>query len=302
MGVIVGLEGGGTKTGCAVLDTEGNLLGYAEGGPANLNFVSEAEQRNSFTQAIEGALEGIDEPVLALGHTVAGTVANWEWVLQRLGNPLAFPVEEARMAFVSTGLDRAHGLTVVAGTGALICAFVGDQLARCVSGWGALLGDEGSAYDVALRAIRSAVRAWDGRDPHTKLIQAVQTYFSVDDLRTLIPLFYQQGVPRHRIAGFAPSVVATAKRRDETARRILTECGNLIAEDALACARPVFPTDRALTVALTGGMFRERSPYRAEFQTRFKEEYPKARFRTPQIQPAVAVARIALHKWRKREM
>ncbi|MFQ3611872.1 MAG: BadF/BadG/BcrA/BcrD ATPase family protein, partial [Fimbriimonadales bacterium] len=302
LGVIVGLEGGGTKTGCAVLDTQGNLLAYAEGGPANLNFVSEAQQRESFAQAIEGALGGIDLPVLALGHTVAGTVANWEWVLQRLGNPLAFPVEEARMAFVSTGTDHAHGLAVVAGTGALLCAFVRDELVRCVSGWGALLGDEGSAYDVALTAIRAAVRAWDGRAPNTKLVQAVQDYFGVSDLRELVPLFYQRGVPRHQIAGFAPHVIATAKRRDAVAVHLLTEKGTLLAEDALACVRGVFPPEETVYVALTGGMFRERSRFRQAFQDRFRQGYPRALFHTPKMMPAVAVARITLRRWRVSQM
>jgi hypothetical protein len=65
MGVIVGLEGGGTKTGCAVLTEQGERFAYAEGGPANLNFVDEATQRQSFEDALNSALRGIDAPVLS---------------------------------------------------------------------------------------------------------------------------------------------------------------------------------------------------------------------------------------------
>jgi N-acetylglucosamine kinase len=298
MKVIIGLEGGGTKTGCAVLDEGGRVLAYAEGGPANLNFVSEAVQRKSFETALEGALRGIDASVLALGYTVAGTRANWDWVLQRLGNPPAFPVEETRMAFVSTGRMYAHGVAVIAGTGSIVSAFVHDELVRTLGGWGSLLGDEGSAYDVALLALRAAVRAWEGRGLPTKLVDAARAYFGVQDLHELIPLFYQKGVPRHQLAGFARKVVQTAKQRDEIAWQILRSRGEWLARDAIICAVKLFKPNEEFTVALTGGMFRGQTPFRAHFEKRFSQSFPNARFRTPRMKPAVAVARITLQRYK----
>ncbi|GBC93098.1 N-acetylmuramic acid/N-acetylglucosamine kinase [bacterium HR15] len=291
--VIVGLEGGGTKTGCAVLDERGTLLAYAEGGPANLNFVSEAVQRESFETAIEGALQGIEAPVLALGYTVAGSRANWDWVLQRLGNPVAIPVEEPRMAFVSTGSLYAHGIAVVAGTGSILAAFKADQLVRVVGGWGSLLGDEGSAYDVAIQALRAAARAWDGRDSETKLVQAALRYFKVRQLDELIPLFYQQGVPRHQVAGFAQKVVRLAEQGDRKAQAIVVTSAFILAHDAIACARGLFQPEDAFRVAITGGMFRGRTLFRKTFEVCFLEAFPHANLRTPLMQPAVAVAKIA---------
>ena len=35
----------------------------------------------------------------------------------------------------------------------------------CAGGWGALLGEEGSGYDVALREIRAGSAAYDGCGP-----------------------------------------------------------------------------------------------------------------------------------------
>ncbi|BCW94631.1 MAG: BadF/BadG/BcrA/BcrD ATPase family protein [Fimbriimonadales bacterium] len=295
MGVIVGLEGGGTKTGCAVLSEQGERLTYAEGGPANLNFVGEATQRESFETALNGALQGIDAPVLALGYCVAGTRGNWDWVLQRLGNPPAYPIEESRIAMLSTGVERAHGVAVIAGTGALIGGFVNDALARQMSGWGALLGDEGSAYDVGMRAIRAAVRAWDGRDRETALIEAVQRYFGVQDLRELVPLFYERGVPRHVVAAFAQHVVDTARAGDTRAKIILRQAGDDLARDALACAAYLFERDDEFTVATTGGMFKSRI-FRMAFQHAFELLFPHAVFREPVMPPAEAAARAV---WRR---
>ena len=298
MGVIVGLEGGGTKTGCAVLNEQGALLAYGQGGPANLNFVSEAQQRESFETAIESALKGISEPVLALGYTVAGTFANWEWVLKRLGNPQAFAVEETRMAFVSTGADVAHGLAIVAGTGSVISAFVSDRLARTVGGWGALIGDEGSAYDLAWHGLQLAVRSWDGREPPSQLVNAVQAFFGISDLRELIPLLYQRGMPRHELARFATHVLETAESGDALAQQLVVERATVLARDALACARGVFEPQEPLWVALTGGMFRQPSLFQKTFEEVFSREFPRAHYHTPLMEPAVAVARIAWRRYR----
>ena len=297
MGVIVGLEGGGTKTGCAVLSEQGERLAYAEGGPANMNFVDEATQRQSFEDALNSALQGIDASVLALGYCVAGTRANWDWVLQRLGKPPAYPIEESRMAMLSTGVETAHGVAVVAGTGALIGGFVDDNLRVHMSGWGALLGDEGSAYDVGLRAIRAAVHAWDGRDRETALVEAVQRYFGVHDLRELVPLFYERGVPRHTVAAFATHVADTARAGDIRAKVILRQSGRELARDALACAMKLFERDDEFTVAMTGGMFKSHI-FRTAFRRAFKALFPCAVFREPVMPPAEAVARAALRRLR----
>lgn len=297
MGIVIGLEGGGTKTGCAVLSEQGERLAYAEGGPANLNFVDAATQRRSFEDALNGALQGIDVPVRALGYCVAGTRANWEWVLQRLGNPPAYAIEESRMAMRSTGVEVAHGVAVVAGTGALIGGFVDDALRVQMSGWGALLGDEGSAYDVAMRAIRAAVRAWDGREGATALVGAVQRYFGMQDLRELVPLFYERGVPRHTVAAFATQVVETATAGDVRARSILRRAGTELASDALACAVQLFQQGEAFTVAMTGGMFKSRL-FRSAFQRAFRRRFRCAIFREPVMPPAEAVARAALSRLR----
>jgi N-acetylglucosamine kinase len=295
MGIVVGIEGGGTKTGCAVLNEQGKLLAYAEGGPANLNFVDEATQRESFETALNGALQGVQEPVLALGYAVAGTLANWEWLLKRLGNPPAFAIEESRMAMLSTGVEVAHGVSVVAGTGSLIGGFKNDELVLQMGGWGALLGDEGSAYDVAMQGIRAAVRAWDGRESKNVLIQAVQEFFGVQDLRELVPLFYQQGVPRHKVAEFAKSVVEKACGGDPVAAKILKRAGRDLARDARACAERLFTRADEFPVAMTGGMFKS-AIFRGGFEECFRQFFPHAKFLMPVMEPATAVAKAALKK------
>jgi N-acetylglucosamine kinase-like BadF-type ATPase len=148
-----------------------------------------------------------------------------------------------------------------------------------------------------MRAIRAAVRAWDGRDRETALIEAVQRYFGVRDLRELVPLFYERGVPRHVVAGFATHVVDTARADDMRAKFILRQAGEELARDALACAAKLFERDDIFTVAMTGGMFKSRI-FRRAFERAFELLFPYAEFREPVMPPAEAVARAALRRLR----
>jgi N-acetylglucosamine kinase-like BadF-type ATPase len=148
-----------------------------------------------------------------------------------------------------------------------------------------------------LRAIRAAVRAWDGRDRETALVEAVQRYFGVHDLRELVPLFYERGVPRHTVAAFATHVADTARAGDIRAKVILRQAGRELARDALACAMKLFERDDEFTVAMTGGMFKSHI-FRTAFRRAFKALFPCAVFREPVMPPAEAVARAALRRLR----
>ena len=52
----MGLDGGGTKTVCAIVDGAGHTVGYGQGGPANINFVERRLAVMSFENAIIEAL------------------------------------------------------------------------------------------------------------------------------------------------------------------------------------------------------------------------------------------------------
>ena len=119
----------------------------------------------------------------------------------------------------------------------------------------------------------------------------------MQDLRELIPLFYERGVPRHEVAAFAKHVVDTARAGDTRAKIILRQAGEDLARDALACAACLFSRDDEFDVATTGGMFKSRI-FRSAFQRAFEVLFPHAAFREPIMPPAAAAARAALNRLR----
>lgn len=300
--LILGIEGGGTKTECAALDNTGQLLGYGRGGASNLNFVSVQEQQEAIRTAISEAIKGLKGKVEAIGLAVAGCPPDVNWLRKWLQVSVIFRYEEPRAAMAITGMLQAHGIAVIAGTGSLIGYFRQGQFLGSVGGWGSLLGDEGSAYEIALQGIRAALRAYDRRGEPTSLVEAVGRYFEVSDLRELIPLFYRQPMPRHRIAGFAQQVSSVAEeQKDPIAIRILQAAGEILARDTIAGAKRYFEPSEEVPVALCGGVFRSRRYLVPAFEQVIAEAFPNARFRLPRHRPATAVAHLTLRDWKRRQ-
>lgn len=299
--LLLGVEAGGTKTECAVLGEMGQLLGYGRGGPANLNFVSEKTQRSSIREAIEQAISDVKGQVRAVGYTIAGSAGQLDWLRDWLQKPSLWHYGELHAAMAITGMLKPHGIAVIAGTGSAAGYFRQGEPVAAVGGWGSLLGDEGSAYDVAIHAVRAAVRAFDGREPFNALIDAVRGYFEVgENLRDLVPLFYRKSMPRHHVAGFATEVIRTAEElHDKRAAQVLQEAACLLARDVVAGAKPHFAKDEAVPVSLSGGMFRSKGIYFNAFVETLQKRYPNCKIRLPRYRPATAVAHLTLRDWKR---
>lgn len=79
------------------------------------------------------------------------------------------------------------GIAVIAGTGSIAVGVEVDaegnvtQAARR-GGFGYLLGDDGSAYDVSRCAIRAAVDAFDAGEPDGPLAKKINQHFGIESV------------------------------------------------------------------------------------------------------------------------
>ena len=135
--------------------------------------------------------------------------------------------------FALAGLGSDPGVALIAGTGSI--ALGRDMSGRMiqVGGWGHLLGDEGSAYDIGRRAAQAAARAADGRGPTTALLQLVLERWGLATPRQMIDHVYltQEKAP---IASLAPGVLALARRGDQVAHAIRRQTCEELAQAAIA--------------------------------------------------------------------
>src|SRR4029078_7840456 len=154
----------------SVIDSSGAAIARARRGPSNPNFVSLAAARGNVPGALGEALHNIARcraAALALFEPVApdgvdATDAVLAPLLTRTTTIRRYTEHEAALA--ACGIFEPEGIAVVAGTGSSAVA-MRDGKRNVAGGWGALLGDEGSAYDIAMWAIRAAIRSSEGAGP-----------------------------------------------------------------------------------------------------------------------------------------
>ncbi|MGQ9696560.1 MAG: BadF/BadG/BcrA/BcrD ATPase family protein [Armatimonadota bacterium] len=292
----LGIDAGGTKTQAAVIDENGQILGLGHGGPANTVFVRRSTARASLRRAVREAVRaaGISQfDVLALAAlcprddaVAAVRPAASFGVIRVFG--------EADIAFARAGLKPTLGVAVIAGTGSNVTGLGPDGSRFQVGGWGALLGDEGSAFDIALRGLKAAIRAHDGRGPATQLLQRTHQHFGIHHLWELVRICYASPLPRHTISSFAEQVAAAAQEGDPVASTVLAEAGRSLAADALYVASRLFASGDCFPVVLSGGVFRAGDAVSAPIRAAFARAFPNAVVYVPDTEPAVAAALLGL--------
>jgi len=171
-----------------------------------------------------------------------------------------FRVVHDAVPVLAAGTPEGWGVALISGTGSF--AFGQDARGRSArsGGWGYLLGDEGSAYAIALAGLRAAVRAADGRAPATLLLATILQQLGLQRPEQLVPAVYQPEPDRATIAGLAQLVLKTAEAGDAAAAEIVGQAARDLAAMVAAVAKKLdfaggpFPLALAGSVLLGSGM------------------------------------------------
>lgn len=294
MRYVIGIDAGGTKTVGLLADETGTVVRDARGGGANLRVHGELGVEKVVYQVID-ALDP-PAPVAAVCLGIAGADRPEEkellqGVLRRLGLRQRVRIEnDARIALVA-GAPEGHGIVVVAGTGSIAYGVdPAGQSARS-GGWGSLLGDEGSAFWLGHAAVRHGIRAADGRGPETTLYRRICEKIGVEVPADLVGWFYDQDLPRNRVAELAGLVEEAAAEGDEAAEGLLDQAAWHLASAARAVARQLSFSAR-YPLVLAGGAFRACPSLYRRLEAGL--DLPRARVVRLAVEPARGAVTLAL--------
>jgi N-acetylglucosamine kinase-like BadF-type ATPase len=296
---IAGIDGGGSKTECAIVDQDGRCIGLGQGGPSNINYADLADVLEAFRAAMESALtaSGCRPQVVLTGctHRAASLPEVTALVSQLLGGEVR-RYSEGEAALGCAGLFERLGIAHIAGTGSSTFGFGKNGETALMGGWGMLLGDEGGAYDIAMKALRAAVRGMDGRGSQTALLDCACAFFGIScDRESFLRLAATS--TRDTIATFAVEVTAAARDGDEAAREIVDSAIQEHARSILAMARKLFFPNDTFPVALHGGVLTEDRIVE-EVSRLVNKECPNADVHGPIYSPGLGLALFALHEMR----
>jgi glucosamine kinase len=298
----LGIDGGGTKTTCAVGD-ESHLLATATAGPSNIVRVGETQARQSLQQSVRQACAAAGITPAQVSHTcVGGSGAARpelaEIVRQSLAEILSTPIDvvgDMQIA-LEAAFDTGPGVVVIAGTGSIAYGRDKHGTTARAGGWGFAIGDEGSAHWIGRAAVGAVLRASDRTYGtaesilHGKFATAMSKVWGVTSLAELARA--ANSIPPPDFAALFPVVAAS---QDVLALQVMSNAGRELAQIALIVVNRLFPKDETgrVPMAMTGGVFRYAMLTREDFYNVLRLLDPRVDINPLIIEPVEGALRMA---------
>lgn len=258
MSFFVGLDGGGTKTCCVVVDANRRVLGRVVSGASNSNSVGESAARAAVIGAIQGAIAaaGVSASDVASvclcmsGVDRPADIARVRGWLQPpvLAESTAVLVYNDAIGALAAGTDgKLRGIAIISGTGTICVGVNADELQIRASGWGPVLGDEGAGTSIAAHALHAITLAVDGVTRPTLMTELVLQQLGLAQPSDLIAWAYAPETRGNweKFAALTRSVVAAADAGDATAIAILHHAAFYLANSCMAVARRLYRSENA---------------------------------------------------------
>nr|WP_064605902.1 N-acetylglucosamine kinase [Photobacterium sp. J15] len=221
----VGVDGGGTSCRARICNLQGNILGEAKTGSANIllggQIAMASVQDAIATAAAQAQLTEGDYSQMSVGLALAGAEQKQAWYdFMVLPHPYAAITMNTDAYGACLGAWRGkEGAILIAGTGS--CGILlKDNRQHVIGGREFPISDQGSGAVMGLRLIQQVLLSVDEIVPHTPLAQHVMAHFDhdVDAIvtwsKTARPCDYGQ---------FSPAIFAHAAQGDSLAVELLKQ-------------------------------------------------------------------------------
>lgn len=276
--VFAGIDGGGTKTAVVLVDEAGREVSRLHASTSNAAIVGHdaagAVLRKALTEALSRL--GPEATIAAAWFGLSGSDRPEDY--RRLKPFLVDLVGEIRMTndaeLILGALPGSVGVAIVSGTGSIAVGRNAQGQRARAGGWGQVIGDEGSGYDLARRMFDAYARAVDGRGPATSLTTRLMSQLSLTEPHQLIAFVYTPGRSKADLAGLSGIVVEEAEAGDKVAREVIAESARELAITASAAARRL-GFQVMLPVAMTGGMLLHIDRFRAHVLDGLRATWPE---------------------------
>lgn len=259
----VAINGGGTKTEAILFDEKGNITAKKCGEKASAVTGHENTSMNNLESLLKELTQDRQTPVSAVWAGISGTTENavrhneYKKLLSTFYPQCSIinVTNDIVNAFRSV-IFSGEGVAANVSTGSSVFCVSSDNGIRQIGGWGYLLGDEGSAYDLGRRALICVLRQFDGRGGKTIMTGMIKERVNLP-LNEMIPEIYKGG--RQKIASFADILLEAAKLRDYPAQKQLEEATGGMAESIRTAGNML--NCSLVRVSLSGAMWKNALYY-----------------------------------------
>ncbi|MEA2056559.1 MAG: BadF/BadG/BcrA/BcrD ATPase family protein [Patescibacteria group bacterium] len=232
MNYYLGIDGGGTKTELVLANQVKKVVAKIQTGPTSLVAVGEDQAKKNLIQGISDLFtQAKQEEDVEIKTAVMGLASIDSNEEERQAGLIFQPVfskfeidqftvmSDAVIALVN-GTDREDAIVLIAGTGSNCYGENRVGETAKASGLDYLLADQGSAYDVGCKVLRSAAKSFDGRGPKTVLEKKACQYFQVEKVYQIKEKIYRPSLNKTQIAKLAQICLEALEQNDQVAQAI----------------------------------------------------------------------------------
>jgi N-acetylglucosamine kinase-like BadF-type ATPase len=292
--LVVGIDAGGSKTRAFAVDRAGAVVGRGAGGGANL--LSSPDPAGSIAAALAESLGTAQPEAVVLSCSGGDRPADREKgraiLRQVVGPTVRIDVTHDAIAALYAGNPAGCGVVLISGTGSIAFGRNDAGEERRASGWGYLIGDEGSAVWLGLEGLRAAAHHADGRGAGTAITGHVLRELGVRSFMEVIPELYGRPHPAPAILAAVRAVGRAAAESDAIAVSIVQRGAH-----ALARAASIVATELRLgdgPVYLAGGAFESLPSLERAVRGELLSILPRATVEPVREEPAMGAARLAM--------
>ncbi len=296
MPLFLGIDGGGSKTTCAIGD-ETSVRGLGHNSGSNIVRVGFAEARSAIRGAIQEACRaaGVQPAQItrtcvgAAGSSVPEVAAQVSSIVRELVPGEAQVVGDMVIA-LEAAFHGGPGVITVAGTGSIAYGRNERGETARAGGWGWAVSDEGSGHWVGRQGVSAVLRAFDSGHSNA-LVSRIMNAWKLatrDDVARVA-----NTSPPPDFAQLFPEVLSAAEAGDSMSREILIRAATELATLAKVVMRRLWPGQSRTYAAMAGGVFQHSSLVRQVFYNVVRAERPEAVIVPEVVEPVLGALSLA---------
>ena len=305
MSYVLGIDGGGSKTLCVLMNEKREILGRGEAGSSNYQSVGIEAAKYSIESSIDKAIyqkQNIKIDAICLGLAGVGrakdiqiikNIINQIPVTKNIKSENTIISHDALIGLVG-GIGNDVGIVVSAGTGSIVFGRNHRGETKRVGGWGYILGDEGGAYKIAVVGMQAALQAYDGREISTCLVEDFKKHFGLTNIEELIEVVYRSGLGVKEIAALAPIVDNAAFLGDEVANKIIDNVVDELVKATATVISEIFVEREVLEIVTTGSVWKGKSKIWERFVSSINRDFAEVKVILPRFEAVYGAGLLGL--------
>lgn len=280
MKYLIGIDGGGTNSRLLAVNVDGSVIGTCRGKSTNVDSNPPSVVLHNIKQLVAQFCTKFEvqlDDCIGLGFGTAGvdSEASRRLMEQMLdGLQMHCPKRVVNDAFIAlyASTRGGPGVMLVSGTGSIAYGINRNHEMWRAGGFDYLLGDEGSAYWVALRGISTALHAYDRTGEPTCMLNDICKYLHLNAVDEIMDYVYSKN--KSDLASLSIVVTEACKRGDKLATGIIDEAANELVKMVHAVVKTLKMEDEPYPLLLGGGFILNASPLEERVRRRLSETEP----------------------------